>query len=128
MKSKIRNITIDEAAIVQQFRPLQVLYPEITAGTQREMNKDFPEVVPLNYDYHPRDIRIVLDHCSLHGATIESEENKERWWTILDAMESNGYRRDINILDEVSRTDREGFWRCYGDIRKKDFPGSAMHD
>jgi len=119
---KIRNITIDEAAIVQQFRRLLVLYPEITAGTQREMNKDFSEVVSLNYDYHPRDIRIVLDNCSLHGITIENEENRERWRMFLDEMETSEYKRDIHILDDVSRTDREGFWRCYGDIHKEDYP------
>jgi hypothetical protein len=123
MKMRINNITIDEASIVQRFRPLLVLYPEIPAGKERERNKDFPEVEPLNYDYHPRDIRIVLDHSSLHGTTIEKEENRERWQTMLDAMERDGYTRDINILgDAVSPSDRDEFWRRYGDIRKEDYP------
>jgi len=119
---RLKNIRIDEASIVQQFRPLLVLYPEIRKGTQRKVNKEFPEVVPLNFDYHPRDIRMVLDHCSLHGTRIDEEGERERWQTALDVMEKEEYRRDINILDDVSSSDTDEFWRRYGDIRKQDYP------
>jgi len=122
MQMRMKNITIDEAYTVQQFRPLLALYPEIPQGTQREVNKDFPEVEPLNFDYHPRDIRIVLDHSSLHGTTIEKEESRERWRTVLDAMETGRYKQDINVLHDVSASDKDEFWRRYGDIRKEGYP------
>ena len=135
---EIKDITIDEASIVQRFRPLLVLYPEIPAGKERVENEGFPEVEPLNHDYHPRDIRIVLDHsslhrtwdirmllrrCSLHRRTAKKKEKREPWQTMLDAMERDGYTRDLNILgDAVSPSDRDEFWRRYGAIRKEDYP------
>jgi len=117
-----QNTRIVETHIIQQFRPLLVLYPEIRKGTQRKVNRGFPEVVPLNSDYHPRDIKIVLDHCSLHDARIREQEKRERWQTILDAMEREGYKRHINLLGNVPSADRGEFWRCYGGIPKQDYP------
>ena len=117
-----KRTRINEASSIQQFSPLLVLYPDIRKGSQRRVNKEFPEVVPLNSDYHPRDIRIVLDHCSLHGARIEERAKRELWQTVLDTMEREEYEPDINLLGDVPQWDRDEFWRRYSDIPKRNYP------
>ena len=60
-------ISIDETALVEQYTPLMVLYSEIPQGSLRERNENYPFEAPLTNDYHPRDIRVVLEHSGFHG-------------------------------------------------------------
>ncbi len=109
----------DEALLVQQYTPLLVLYPEIPPGSTRQTNPDYPHAAPLNFDYHPRDIRLVLEHSSLPigwdwllGARTCS------WEKMLRRMESRHYGGNLNLLANTKSNDREGFWSAYAGIPK----------
>ena len=118
--------SLDVEAWVKAYTPLMVLFPEIQPGTTRrgDRNPAFPEVAPLNHDYHPRGVNIVLSHSSLGGRTLLRPfgwPQRADWRQVLDDIESCGYERDLDVLKGVSSSDRDSFWSVYAGI-DKDIP------
>ena len=110
--------SIDEAALVEKHAPLMVLYPEIPRGSTRKLNPDYPHDTPLSHDYHPRDIRIVLEHSSLYVRFRFGKGKTRGWQEMLDRMERAKYRMGLDVMPGLARDDRDGFWRAYGEIPK----------
>ena len=111
---------IDTAALIRDHTPVLVLYPEIPRGSERVRDKDYPHVSPLAHDYHPRDIRIVLENSDLHsrfGRGRSGPENSDR---MLDRMEKADFERDLDVLPGAKPDEREKFWKAYGNIEDKD--------
>ena len=109
---------LDEAGVIERFTPLLVLYPEIPNGTKRERNPNYPEESPLVYDYHPRDIRLVLENAGFHSRMPWRRGRTGAWTRMLDRMESAGYRRDLDLLPGTNPDDREAFWDAYAALPK----------
>ena len=115
--------TFDESALVSQYAPLLVLYPEIPRGSAREegRNLNYPDEAPLKYDYHPRDIRLVLENTGLSQSFLRSWIGLRRarpttWQRMLDRMERASFRRDLDLLPGVRSDDRPAFWRTYSGL------------
>ena len=108
-------IFINEAAVVEQYAPLMVLYPEIPQGSTRKRNENYPFESPLAKDYHPRDIRMVLEHSVFYE---HCEEKPVGWSRRLDLMEGVGYEKDLDIVPVLEAGDKEGFWSKYAEIPK----------
>jgi hypothetical protein len=125
---------VNDKTLALKYRPLLVLYPEICDDSRR---KDHHKPLglghrPLDQDYHPRDIRLVLDHaCQTH--------KKGRSWIIrlvldhacqlckkspsreilLDMMSQNSIDY-IDLIDSGGPKDVDKFWRVYAQIHSKD--------
>ena len=60
----------DIRKLIEDHTPVLVLYPEINSGISRKQdwNGDFQDNgrSPLSFDYHPRDVRLVLEHSIFH--------------------------------------------------------------
>ena len=111
-------ISIDETALVERYTPLMVLYPEIQQGSTRKLDKDFPFEAPLANDYHPRDIRIVLEYSGFYERFGLCEEKPVGWSRRLDLMEEVRYERDLDLVPGTAAVDKEGFWSKYAEIPK----------
>ena len=111
-------ISIDEAALVEQYTPLMVLYPEIQQGTIRERHKDFPFEAPLAKDYHPRDIRIVLEYSGFHRRCTPWKDKPVGWDRRLDRMDKDRYEKDLDLVPGVKAKKRDKFWSAYAEIPK----------
>jgi len=133
----------EKSALVEKHAPVLVLYPEVREGTRRERDPDYPQVPPLSYDYHPRDIRMVLDH-----ATFRSGGWRPVWrWLssrfsvgkarapgsdalVREIVEREGNTPDLKLLpgaDGPERPvpmtdprDRDAYWTGYAAIQNKD--------
>ena len=88
--------------LASKYRPLLVLYPEIPSHSVRALaihprwKAGGP---PLTHDYHPRDIRLVLDNAAVLGNQSEPGD----WQIMLDKMEA--YRRKrIDVVYVVSES------------------------
>lgn len=126
---------MNDTELALKYRPLLVLYPEICAGSER---KDHHGPLglghrPLDQDYHPRDIRLVLDNaCRPH--------KKEHSWirraakntfyevckkspsreTLLDMMSENSIDY-IDLIDRGGPKNAAKFWRVYAQqIQRQD--------
>lgn len=113
----------DVASLIETYTPLLVLYPEIPPGNVRRLDRNptFPDVTPVNHDYHPRDVRLVLNQACLRGRSLRHPmgwPKPKDWRDLLDQMESIGYENDLDLLRGVDRTDRDRFWEHYGSIDK----------
>ncbi len=55
--------------LTRKYTPLLVLYPEIPRDSIRVVTPDWQTFgcPPLTYDYHPRDIRLVLENAAILG-------------------------------------------------------------
>ena len=95
-----------------------VLYPEIRQGSTRKLDKDFPFEAPLANDYHPRDIRIVLEYSGFHRRCIPWKDRAVGWDRRLDRMEKDGYERDLDLVPEEKAEKRDKFWTKYAEIPK----------
>ena len=111
---------IDTAALIRDHTPVLVLYPEIPRGSKRTRDDNYPHVSPLAHDYHPRDIRMVLEHSSLHSRFGRGGSGPGRSDEMLDRMEKADFERDLDVLPGAKPDDRERFWKAYGDIEDKD--------
>ena len=109
-------ISIDEAALVEQYTPLMVLYPEIQPGSTRKLDKDFPFEAPLANDYHPRDIRIVLEYSGFHRRFRPGKDRPVSWSRTLERMEKDGYERDLDLVPGEKAEKRDKFWTKYAEI------------
>lgn len=108
----------DTEALLKNYAPVLVLFPEISPGSTRQTNPAYPHVSPLDQDYHPRDIRMVLEHSSLDRRFRFGSEQPHSWQETLDAMESRDYETDLDLLTGVPPADREAFWKVYAEIDK----------
>ncbi len=97
---------IDTDALIRDHTPVLVLYPEIPRGSERVRDKDYPHVSPLAHDYHPRDIRIVLENSGLHSRFGFGGSGKETSKDMLDRMEKVDYERDLDVLPGASDRNR----------------------
>ena len=111
---------IDTAALIRDHTPVLVLFPEIPRGSERIRDEDYPHVSPLAHDYHPRDIRIVLENSGLHSRFGFGGSGTETSDEMLDRMERADFERDLDLLPGVEPDDREQFWKAYGNILDKD--------
>jgi hypothetical protein len=82
------------------------------------MNPDYPHAAPLFMDYHPRDIRLVLEHCALDRQFRFGPCPPRTWQETLADMERDEYERDLDLLPGVPPTDRDTFWKVYAEIPK----------
>ena len=114
------NSSFDEDVLIEEYTPLLVLYPEIHQGSSRLVSEDYPHGSPLEYDYHPRDIRLVLDLAGHHYRFKPWRSRTSNWQMMLDRMEKKKYRRDLDLLPGVDGDEREKFWNAYAAIPKDD--------
>ena len=103
-----------------KYRPLLVLYPEIADGSRRKDHHRPGHALgsdpPLEQDYHPRDINLVLDNAYLPGKSRKPTRNQ-----LLKAMSDKANKLDyIHLIDEGGPKDVDKFWRVYADIKDKD--------
>ncbi len=110
-------MTLDEAALIKEYTPVLVLYPEIEKS-ERKRNPNYPHESPILYDYHPRDIRIVLEHAGLHHRLQPWKGGTSTWDKMLDKMEKAHYSKHLDLLPGVGLDKREEFWKAYGAIPK----------
>lgn len=110
------NSTDDQLA--NKYRPLLVLFPEIEDGSERKNHHSSGHslggVPPLARDYHPRDIRLVLDNAYLPG--MRNKPSREK---LLDMMGRNKVSY-IYLVDRKGPKDADKFWRVYAGIKSKD--------
>ncbi len=109
---------LNEANLIKEYTPALVLYPEIPEGSVRERNPNYHHESPLLHDYHPRDIRIVLENSSFFHRFRPWKGKTSNWSKMLDRMEKKGYKKHLDLLPGVKLDDRETFWKVYGAISK----------
>ena len=118
MPSVPTDENLENKRLAMKYRPLLVLYPEIADGSRRKdhhrRGHGLGSPPPLDQDYHPRDIRFVLDHACLPG----SKENSPRE-QVLDAMSENKVNY-IDLIDKRGPKEVDKFWRAYAEAKKKD--------
>lgn len=109
---------LEDEALAMKYRPLLVLYPDIADGTRRKdhHNRDYKldRYPPLDHDYHPRDIRFILDNACLPGKKEKLPREQ-----VLDAMSENRVKY-IDLIDKRGPKDVDKFWRVYAEIKDKD--------
>lgn len=108
----------EDAKLARKYRPLLVLYPEIADGSHRADNhrsiRERPASAPLLQDYHPRDIRLVLDHVHLRGRN--GRPSREQ---VLDAMSRNDVEH-VDLIDRGGPQEVDKFWEVYASVADKD--------
>lgn len=104
-----------EQALAERYRPLLILYPEISSQTRR-VRPNWRSLcqAPLYEDYHPRDVRLVLDHARIPGRTPPHDGKQ-----LLDELETNPKIPRIDILAGIRPAKREEFWAEYCGIVNK---------
>lgn len=76
--------------LASKYRPLLVLYPEIPHDSVRTTRRNWRAGGPPRlHDYHPRDIRLVLENAAIRGDRSEPGD----WQMILDKIESHRHFR-----------------------------------
>ena len=102
-----------EQALANQYTPLLVLYPEISSDT-RTVREDWEKlgVPPLHEDYHPRDVKLVLDHSRMPGWRIPRGMPVHRGDELVEEMQKNSADR-IDILAGTRPDQRAKFWAEY---------------
>jgi len=104
--------------LAEKYKPLLVLYPEIEDNGQRKDHfspiGERPGKRPLDQDYHPRDIRLVLDHVWLKksGGPASREE-------VLRVMTENNVEH-VDLIDAGGPEDVDRSWSEYASVRDKD--------
>lgn len=116
----------EKRAIALKYRPLLVLYPEIEDNSQRsdhyQPGHRAGNHPPIDRDYHPRDIKIVLDNASLPRTSlpgIRARLQKISQSDLLNAMSDNTVR-NIDLAPGVKPSNVDGFWQTYAAIPDKD--------
>ena len=105
-----------EQALAERYKPLLVLYPEISSET-RKVRTDWREegLAPLYEDYHPRDVRLILDHARIPGRTPLHDGER-----LVEELEQNPEVERIDLLAGIDHADREKFWAEYFRILSKE--------
>lgn len=104
-------------SLTDKYTPLLVLYPEIPRDSVRVETPDWKtiECPPLTYDYHPRDIKLVLENAAILGDRDGEPGNFE---DMLKLMEANRRSR-IDIVVGAGPNDRDAFWNRYAANKEK---------
>ena len=113
------TLPFDAAALVKEYTPQLVLYPEITSAKTRKQseNPNYPDEAPLLYDYHPRDIRLVLEHSGFHARIrLWGSGRKSEWKKMLSRMKAKKYKKNLDVLPGVKLDGRDRFWDEYARI------------
>lgn len=112
------ELDIENEKLAKKYRPLLVLYPEIEDGSRR---KDHYHPAgerlgrpPLDQDYHPRDIRLILDHVWLRD-----RKGKPSREDVMDVMSKNKVKY-IDLIDGKGPKHVNKFWKVYASISNKD--------
>lgn len=117
-----------------KYRPLLVLFPEIEDGSHRREHHHpvgnslgptgpKPGRPPLDQDYHPRDIRFILDHARLPG---RQGRRGKKGRTLLEHRDELLEKMSRNKVKYIDLIDRRGpqevnkFWRVYAGVHNKD--------
>ena len=132
---------IDISGLIKKHAPVMIMYPEIPSGTVREQewNHEFRENMksPLPYDYHPRDVRLVLEYSIFHEWFRWFRRRRKITTSqgMLDRMQRVKYRKNLDVFPKVKREDRDTFWERYAAIPKDSNPdytrvcyARAVHD
>jgi len=121
---------LDNERLAKKYCPLWVLFPEIEDASQRKKHHRSGHspgsVPPLDQDYHPRDIRLILDNARLPATGVFKNlrylgirRRKPSREQLLDAMGKNEIKH-IHLIDEKGPKDVDKFWHIYAGIRNKD--------
>ena len=112
------SINTEYQELADRYKPLLVLYPEIDYDSEREEHYhpigQRPGKRPLDQDYHPRDIRLILDNVYLKkwkGIAPREE--------VLKAMDENSIKY-INLIDKGGPKRVDKYWKYYAQILDKD--------
>ena len=100
-----------ELELAQRYKPLLVLYPEIEADSrERARNQDWRKTgdSPISQDYHPRDVRLILDHARLGRRTSHDAD------TLVQEMNRRPEAERIRYHQGMP-TPRKA-WRSYHEI------------
>jgi hypothetical protein len=120
----------EKLGMATRYRPLLVLYPEIELGSQRKSHYHSDYGVgnpPLDQDYHPRDVKLALDHAA-PPEFLRGVRAQVRTWlrlpkparaAVLETMSNNevGY---IDILPGARPSQMDKFWDAYANIKNRD--------
>ena len=117
-------------ALADKYRPLLVLFPEIKENSVRkEHHHDVgnkpgpagpePGRPPLDMDYHPRDIRLVLDNTWLPVRGWDKMTAPEKRERLLAGMAGNEALH-IDLVDRRGPQQVDNFWSVYAGIKDKD--------
>jgi len=99
--------------LATKYRPLLVLYPEIPSGSLRTEHPRWRAGgPPLTHDYHPRDIRLILENAAIMGEQAEPGDYK----VMMDKMEKLAPNKHIDIVVGAGPGDRDAFWQRYASI------------
>lgn len=113
-----QSISPQDIKLAEKYKPLLVLYQEIQDGSKREDHYfhigERPGKRPLDQDYHPRDISLVLDHIWLNG-----KKGKDQRENVLRAMTENKVKH-VDLIDKGGPKDVEKFWNAYAAVPDKD--------
>jgi len=121
---------LDNNGLARKYCPLLVLFPEIEDGSERKYHHHsghaLGSVPPLDQDYHPRDIRFILDNAHLpitgickfvrHLGFRPRKPSREE---LLKAMGENRVKY-IDLVDERGPKHVDRFWSVYSGTRNKD--------
>jgi hypothetical protein len=104
-------------SLTDRYKPLLVLYPEIPKGSVRKEIPDWKTkgCPPLTHDYHPRDIKLVLENAAILGDRNGEPGNFE---DMLKLMEANRRSR-IDIVVGAGPNDKDAFWNRYAANKDK---------
>jgi len=108
---------LENEKLAKKYCPLLVLFQEIEDNSNRDKhhNPDYgPGCPPLNQDYHPRDIRLVLDNARLPETRGDITQKQ-----MLDAMSENKIDH-IDLIDRGGPKEVNKFWQTYSSIQNKD--------
>ena len=112
------NVDTEYQELAERYKPLLVLYPEIEYDSERTNHYhpigQRPGKRPLDHDYHPRDIRLILDNVYLKkwkGIAPRKE--------VLKAMGENSIEH-INLIDKGGPKRVDKYWKHYAQIPDKD--------
>lgn len=95
--------------LASKHRPLLVLYNEIPSNSDRTIHPSWRSGgPPLTHDYHPRDVRLILENSAILGDPSEPGD----WEMMLDKMDANRRRR-LDIVVGAGPSDRDAFWKRY---------------
>jgi len=117
MTTKPNNQYLEDERIAKKYRPLLVLFPEIEDNSNRNQhhNPNYgPGCPPLDQDYHPRDVHLILDNAPL--PRTRSDITKKQ---LLDAMGENKID-NIDLIDRGGPKELNKFWETYASIHDKD--------
>ncbi len=130
MPTATNDQRLENEKLAKKYCPLLVLFPEIDDGSKREDHHHTGHSLgsdpPLEQDYHPRDIRLILNNARLPSTGVYKysqylgiKKKRPSREQLLDAMSKNKFKH-IDLIDEQGPKDVDRFWRVYAAIRNKD--------